>query len=146
MWFNYDFGRLAYRTLDFESFRAAGSFQGCPVMNYSDEDAAWTRITEHKYFAPHESHEQTICFKEFSRSCGDGDAPYYPVRLVEDKRLLEVYLDKARAEKNVSFLGRLGTYRYLDMDVAVREAMDAAASVLSCLAADAPLPPFFMAE
>ncbi len=143
-WFNHDFGRLAYRTLDFDPLRASGDFQGCPVMNYSDEDIAWTRITEHKHFAFWESHDETICFKEFSRDCGVGDIPYYPVRLVKDKALLGVYLDKARGEKNVSFLGRLGTYRYLDMDVAIREAMDAARAVIRAMERSELVPSFFI--
>ena len=143
-WFNHDFGRLAYRTLDFETLRTKGDFQNCPVVNYSDEAVKWTRITEHKHFAAWEDHDETICYKEFSRDCAVGDIPYYPVRLVKDKDLLGIYLDKARAEKNVSFLGRLGTYRYLDMDVAIREALDAASMVLAAVARDQVLPPFFV--
>ncbi len=143
-WFDHDFGRLAYRTLDFEILRAKGNFQDCPVVNYSDEEVKWTRITEHKHFAAWEKHDETICYKEFSRACQEGDIPYYPVRLVKDKALLGVYLEKARAEKNVSFLGRLGTYRYLDMDVAIREAMDAASMVLAAIARGVPPPPFFV--
>ena len=112
-------------------------------MNYADPEIGWTRITEHKYFAPWENHAETICFKEFSRSCAPDDVPYYPVRLVEDKNLLSVYLEKARAEKGASFLGRLGTYRYLDMDASIREAMDAAARICALFDADEPLPSFF---
>ena len=65
-------------------------------------------------------------FKEFSRSCGEQDIPYYPIRLVEEKAMLNEYVDLAKAEPNVTFVGRLGTYRYLDMDVTIREALEVA--------------------
>ena len=120
-------GRLGYRTLDFERFTGDGDWQGCAVMNYGDADVAWTRITEHKHFAPWESHERTICYREFSRAAGDGDIPYYPIRLMREKALLSEYERLAEAEDQVTFVGRLGTYRYLDMDVTIREALDKAA-------------------
>ena len=87
-----------------------------------------TRVTEHKHFAPWEDHDATICFREFSRECGPDDTPYYPIRLVQEKALLNDYVAAARAETGVTFLGRLGTYRYLDMDVTIREALNAAES------------------
>lgn len=132
-WFDYQAGQLAYRTLDFEKFYADGDFQGCAVLNYSDKDTNFTRITEHKHFAPWEEHAQTVCFREFSRSCQAEDIPYYPVRLVEDKAMLADYVRLAKEEKNISFLGRLGTYRYLDMDLTIREALDAARETLKAL-------------
>lgn len=143
-WFNYSKGRLAYRTLNFEEFRVKGDFQGCAVMNYSNKEVEFTRITEHKHFAPWEEHEETICFREFSSECGVGDVSYYPVRLVNDKALLADYVDLARAESKVSFLGRLGTYRYLDMDLTIREAMNAAHTVLECLEQGKDIPSFFV--
>lgn len=124
--FNFEFGELGYRTLDFEIIRDEGDYQGCAVMNYGDKTVPFTRITEHKYFSPWETHAKTICYKEFSRECTLNDIPYYPVRLVKEKNMLANYVQKARAEKNVSFVGRLGTYRYLDMDVTIREALNAA--------------------
>ena len=65
-------------------------------------------------------------FKEFSRDCGEKDLPFYPVRLVNDKQTLECYMRMAREERAVTFAGRLATYRYLDMDVAIEEALVAA--------------------
>lgn len=126
-YFGFRIGRLAYRTLDFERIVTDGDFQGTAVMNYCDEDVPYTRITEHKYFSPWEkdNFSKTICFREYSRACGENDIPYYPVRLVNDRILLDKYISMAREEKNVSFLGRLGTYRYLDMDVTIREALHA---------------------
>lgn len=84
----------------------------------------FTRITEHKHFAPWESHEGTVCYRKFSRACTPNDIPYYPIRMVEEKSLLSDYQRLAAAETGVSFVGRLGTYRYLDMDVTIREALD----------------------
>lgn len=121
--FDYELGRLGYRTLDFEEFVADGDFQGTPVMNYGDELVPYTRITEHKHFAPTETHDQTVCFREFSREHEPDDIPYYPVRLVDDKELLEQYEELASAKADVTFVGRLGRYRYLDMDVTISEAL-----------------------
>lgn len=123
-YFNYRLGRLGYRTLDFERFTAEGDYQGCAVMNYGARDVPYTRITEHKHFAPWETHAGTVCYREFARACGPDDIPYYPIRLVEEKALLGEYEALAQAKDGVSFVGRLGTYRYLDMDVTIREALD----------------------
>ena len=124
--FDHRLGRLGYRTLDFETFRQSGDFQGIPVMNYGDADVPYTRITEHKHFAPWESHEGTICAREYSRACGPDDIPYYPIRLVQEKALLGEYVALAETLEHVSFVGRLATYRYIDMDVCIREALDVA--------------------
>ena len=140
--FDYELGRLGYRTLDFEQFSYQGDYQGCAVMNYGDRDVPFTRITEHKHFAPWESHEGSVCYREFSRACGPEDIPYYPIRLVEEQSLLSEYVARAEALQGVTFVGRLGTYRYLDMDVTIREAMDTARLVLDCLAENRPVPAF----
>ncbi|WP_347989158.1 UDP-galactopyranose mutase [Methylomonas sp. AM2-LC] len=122
-WFNYCCGRLAYRTLDFEIIRSTGDYQGNAVINYCDQVIPYTRITEHKHLAPWEHHEHTVCYKEYSRACGDRDIPYYPLRLSNDSLQFQNYLDLCRQETNVTFVGRLGTYRYLDMDVTITEAL-----------------------
>jgi len=126
-WFDWSEGRLGYRTLDFATERHDGDWQGNQVINYCDRDVPWTRISEHKHFAPWETHEQTVIFKEFSKSCGETDAPFYPIRLLNDKRLLDLYTKMAQQESKVTFVGRLATYRYLDMDVAIEEALQASA-------------------
>lgn len=141
-YFGYRLGRLGYRTLDFERFTAQGDWQGCAVMNYGDSDIPWTRITEHKHFSPWESHEGTVCYREYSRACAPGDIPYYPIRLVEEKALLADYVKLANATQGVTFVGRLGTYRYLDMDVTIREALDTARSFLDHKTGSAPMPAF----
>ena len=131
-YFGFQLGRLGYRTLDFEPFAEAGDYQGCAVMNYGDHEVPFTRITEHKYFTPWEQHDQTLCFREFSRAASPEDVLYYPIRLVQEKALLAEYVDLASRGDGVTFIGRLGTYRYLDMDVTIREALIAAAVFLQC--------------
>lgn len=140
--FDYRLGRLGYRTLDFERFRDRGDYQGCAVMNYGDRDVPWTRITEHKHFSPWESHEESVCYRETSRACGPEDIPYYPIRLVEEQALLSDYVALAEQTPGVTFVGRLGTYRYLDMDVTIREALDAARLFLSHTAKGTAMPAF----
>jgi UDP-galactopyranose mutase len=125
-YFNFEFGKLQYRTLDFKAEYHTGDYQGCAVMNYCNEEVPFTRITEHKHFAPWDNHEKTIIFKEYSRLCGETDIPYYPIRLVKDKEVLTCYEQKVKETSNVTFVGRLATYRYLDMDVTIREALDVA--------------------
>ena len=132
--FGCDQGALPYRTLRFEHHRAQGDFQGCAVMNYGDADVPYTRIAEHKHFAPWESHKHTIYSKEFASDAAPGDIPFYPLRPVSDESLLRQYVARAKALKSVSFLGRLGTYRYLDMDVAIAEARKVAKEFLAARA------------
>lgn len=144
-WFDYELGRLGYRTLDFERFSYQGDYQGCAVMNYGEVDVPYTRITEHKHFAPWESHEGSVCYREFSRACTPEDIPYYPIRQVREKALLADYVARAEAERGVTFVGRLGTYRYLDMDVTIREALDAARAFLTHAEAGTAMPAFVAA-
>lgn len=141
-WFNHTEGRLSYRTLDFETVRAEGDYQGNPVINYCDEDVPWTRVAEHKHFTPWEEHDQTVLFREHSRLCGENDTPYYPIRLVHDKARLQRYVELAKAEQGVTFVGRLGTYRYLDMHITIAEALDAAEQFLTAQDAGTPAPTF----
>lgn len=143
-WFDFAFGRLGYRTLDFETIRAQGDYQGNAVINYADESVAYTRITEHKHFAPWEDHAQTICYKEFSRFCEAQDTPYYPIRLVKDQALLQQYVAKAQQESAVTFIGRLGTYRYMDMDVTIKESLQMGRMISDALCKGAALQPFYV--
>ncbi|MFN3634639.1 MAG: UDP-galactopyranose mutase [Rhizobium rhizophilum] len=141
-YFGYEFGRLGYRTLDFERFTYQGDYQGCAVMNYGDASVPYTRITEHKHFSPWESHEGSVCYREFSRACGEDDIPYYPIRLVEEKAQLADYVARANEETSVTFVGRLATYRYLDMDVTIREALDTARLFLAKAKDETTMPAF----
>lgn len=124
--YDYDLGRLPYRTLDFVRSDVEGDYQGCAVMNYCEESVPYTRITEHKHFSPWEEHERSVIYTEYSRACGENDIPYYPVHLVQGDEMLEKYQARAKAEEKVTFVGRLGTYRYMDMDVTIRAALDTA--------------------
>lgn len=141
-WYDYDIGRLGYRTLDFERFTHQGDYQGCAVMNYGEVDVPWTRITEHKHFSPWEEHEGSVMYREFSRLCGPDDIPYYPIRLMEEQELLKQYVARAEAESGVTFVGRLATYRYLDMDVTIREALNTARTFVDTLAKGGTMPAF----
>lgn len=143
-YFDWRLGRLAYRSLSFETERRFENFQECGTVNYCDEDVPYTRIAEHKHFWPFERHEGTIISYEFSHECGPGDTPFYPVKLMDSKRLYEDYVALARSEPHVSFIGRLGTYRYLDMDVAIGEAMKAAEVALGAIADSSIIPSFFI--
>jgi UDP-galactopyranose mutase len=144
-YFDYELGRLGYRTLDFERFTYDGDYQGCAVMNYGEVDVPYTRITEHKHFAPWENHEGSVCYREFSRAAEPEDIPYYPIRQVAEKALLKDYVALAEATGGVSFVGRLGTYRYLDMDVTIREALDTARGFQAHVQAGTRPPAFFVA-
>ncbi len=141
-YFNYQFGRLGYRTLDFERKVHDGDFQGCAVMNYGDADVPYTRITEHKHFAPWETHEKTVTYHEYSRLAEPNDVPYYPIRLVKEKDQLRQYIDEVAKLTNITFVGRLGTYRYLDMDVTIHEALGAVKTLMDAWAAGTNAPPF----
>ena len=130
-YFNFKLGRLGYRTLEFEKFVENGDYQGNPVINYCEQEVPYTRIAEHKHFTPWEEHEKTVCFKEYSKLCGEKDVPYYPIRLNDDKAMLEDYVKLVEKEDRVTFIGRLGTYRYLDMHVVIGESLDLAQTCLT---------------
>lgn len=143
-YFGHAHGRLSYRTLRFERELTDAPFQGTAVMNYCDEDVPFTRITEHMYFAPWEVEKfrKSVIFREYSAAAGPDDIPYYPVRLLDDKVLLDCYVSKAQATIGATFAGRLGTYAYLDMDVAIKRALDVARHLAGCFQADITPKPF----
>ena len=130
-YFNYSEGRLGWRTLDFETeVLDTGDFQGTPVMNYNDADVKYTRIHEFRHFHPERKdrypRNKTVIMKEFSRFAENTDEPYYPINTPEDRDKLLAYRDLAAKEAhdhNVLFGGRLGTYRYLDMHMAIGSAL-----------------------
>ena len=120
-------GELAWRTLDFEmEVKPVGDFQGTSVMNYPDADVDFTRIHEFRHFHPERDYyptDKTVIMREFSRFAGTGDEPYYPVNTSEDREKLLKYRAMARRENGVLFGGRLGTYKYLDMHMAIGSAL-----------------------
>lgn len=140
--FNYQYGRLGYRTVTFEKKYSAGDYQGCSQINYCEAQVPYTRITEHKHFTPWEQHDKTVCFTEFSKETGKEDLPYYPKRLAADKELLRKYRALAENQQAVSFLGRLATYRYMDMHHVIGEALEAAKLFVNSVEQQA-LPPVF---
>jgi UDP-galactopyranose mutase len=97
-------------------------------MNYADEDVPYTRIHEFRHFHPERDYptDKTVVVREYSRAAETGDEPYYPINTPEDRAKLERYRELAKkeaAEKNVLFGGRLGTYKYLDMHMAIGSAL-----------------------
>ena len=140
--FDYKFGRLGYRTVTFEKHTADGDYQGNAVINYCDETVPYTRVHEHKHFAPWEEHEKTVYFKEFSKETSENDIPYYPKRLEKDKIMLDEYRTEAIQSSNISFLGRLATYRYMDMHHVIGEALNFAQSFLQSICSGNKAPVF----
>ncbi|HEX7302901.1 MULTISPECIES: UDP-galactopyranose mutase [unclassified Lentzea] len=128
-YFDYSEGWLGWRTLDFEQeVLPIGDFQGTPVMNYNDADVPYTRIHEFRHFHPEREYpsDKTVIVREFSRAAEKDDEPYYPINTAEDRTKLERYRELAKAEaaqRNVIFGGRLGTYKYLDMHMAIGSAL-----------------------
>ena len=141
-YFGFEHGRLGYRTLDFERQVHDGDFKGCAVMNYGDPDVPYTRITEHKHFAPWETHQKTVTYHEYSRLADPNDIPYYPIRLVKEKGQLQQYVHEVGKLSNITFVGRLGTYRYLDMDVTIHEALGAVRALLTAWENGSAVSPF----
>ncbi len=125
-YFDYAAGDLSWRTIDFEyEVKPVGDFQGTSVMNYADEDVPYTRIIEPRHFHPERDYpsDKTVVMREFSRFAEKGDEPYYPINTAEDRERLLTYRDLARKEDQVLFGGRLGTYKYLDMHMAIGSAL-----------------------
>jgi len=128
-------GSLSWRTLDFElEVLPVGDFQGTPVMNYPDPDVTYTRIHEFRHFHPERSwypQDKTVIMREYSRFANGSDEPYYPVNTGADRSRLEAYRDLTRGERDVLFGGRLGTYQYLDMHMAIGAAISMVDNKLS---------------
>ena len=119
-------GRLSWRTVDLESSVVeVDDFQGTSVMNYNDQDVPFTRIHEFKHFHPERTHlpGKTVIVHEYSRFAGEDDEPYYPINTPADREKLLKYRDLAKKEPMVLFGGRLGTYKYLDMHMAIGSAL-----------------------
>jgi UDP-galactopyranose mutase len=119
-------GKLSWRTVDLEAeVKHVDDFQGTSVMNYNDEEVPFTRIHEFKHFHPERTHlpGKTVIVHEYSRFAEEGDEPYYPINTAEDREKLLRYRELAKAEPMVLFGGRLGTYKYLDMHMAIGSAL-----------------------
>jgi UDP-galactopyranose mutase len=129
-YFDYSEGELGWRTLDFETevLHDTGDFQGTSVMNYNNEDVPFIRIHEFRHFHPERDYptDKTVIVREYSRFAESGDEPYYPINTSDNRGRLQRYRDLARKETanaGVLFGGRLGTYKYLDMHMAIGSAL-----------------------
>jgi UDP-galactopyranose mutase len=125
-YFDNSAGPLSWRTLDFErEVLPIQDFQGCAVMNYADADVPYTRIHEFRHFHPERDYptDATVIMREFSRSAAADDEPYYPVNTATDRTRLLAYRDRAADEPAMVFGGRLGSYQYLDMHMAIGSAL-----------------------
>ena len=135
-YFDYSLGYLQYRSVRFENETLnIPNFQGNAAVNYTDRETPWTRIIEHKWFEfgrDENGNElpKTVISKEFSSEWKPGDEPYYPVNDEKNSALYEKYRALAEKETKVIFGGRLGEYRYYDMDRVVEAALEKAKEVL----------------
>ncbi|MBQ6231117.1 MAG: UDP-galactopyranose mutase [Eubacterium sp.] len=135
-YFNYSKGTLEYRSVRFENeILDKPSFQGNAAVNYTDSETPWTRIIEHKWFEFGKDKDgndlpKTVISREFSSEWKLGDEPYYPVNDEKNSALYAQYKELADAEDKVIFGGRLGEYKYYDMDAVIAAALTKADEVL----------------
>lgn len=127
--FNFKFGSLDWRSLSFEwEVKAVQDWQGNSVVNYSHEDVPFTRIHEFKHYHPEREEvfasASTVICKEYSKKFSSNDEPYYPIENTENKLKHSLYMEEAQKNKNLAVLGRLASYKYWDMDIAVKNALD----------------------
>ena len=128
-YFNYTLGTLQYRSVRFETETLdIPNFQGNAAVNYTDAETPWTRIIEHKWFefgkdAAGNDLPKTVISREYSSEWKPGDEPYYPVNDEKNGALYEKYKELAAGETNVIFGGRLGEYKYYDMDAVIASAL-----------------------
>ena len=122
--YEYCYGELAYRSLRFETeyLKDEDNYQGNAVVNYTEREVPYTRIIEHKHFE-FGTQKGTVITREYPKEWSQGDEPYYPVNDQHNSELYEKYAQRAAQEKNVLFGGRLGQYKYYDMDKVVRAAL-----------------------
>jgi UDP-galactopyranose mutase len=129
-YFDYKLGTLEYRSVRFETeLLDKPNFQGNAAVNYTDRETPWTRIIEHKWFEFGKDDEgndlpKTVISREYSSEWKPGDEPYYPVNDEKNGALYEEYKKLAEGEANIIFGGRLGEYKYYDMDAVIASALD----------------------
>ena len=135
-YFDYALGNLEYRSVCFENeILDVPNFQGNAAVNYTDKETPWTRIIEHKWFEFGKDEEgndlpKTIISKEYSSEWKPGDEPYYPVNDEKNGELYQKYKALAENEENIIFGGRLGEYKYYDMDAVIASALECARNQL----------------
>ena len=135
-YFNYSLGSLEYRSVRFETETLdISNFQGNAAVNYTDAETPWTRIIEHKWFEFGKDENgndlpKTVISREYSSEWKPGDEPYYPVNDEKNSKLYEAYKTLAEKEKHVVFCGRLGEYKYFDMDQVISSALEKVKNIL----------------
>lgn len=123
-YFGFSLGYLEYRSVRFETeLLECENYQGNAVVNYTEREVPYTRIIEHKHFE-FGTQPKTVISKEYSSEWKPGIEPYYPINDERNNSLYESYRELAEKEKNVIFGGRLGMYKYFDMDKVIREALN----------------------
>ena len=138
-YFNYSLGHLEYRSVRFENeVLDMPNFQGNAAVNYTDSETPWTRIIEHKWFEFGKDKEgndlpKTIISREYSSEWKPGDEPYYPVNDAKNSALYQKYKELAAGEDKVIFGGRLGEYKYYDMDAVIASALEMSQKELNIL-------------
>jgi UDP-galactopyranose mutase len=122
--FDYEFGKLEYRSLRFEhQIKDTDNFQGNAVINYCDSEVAHTRILEHKHFEKTQSSKTVITY-EYPQEYQEGMIPYYPINDKRNQMIYENYKNKSSSLTNFIFGGRLAEYKYMDMDTVIKSAMN----------------------
>lgn len=120
--FDYTLGELEYRSLTWETIKSAGDFQGCSIMNYNDSEHRYTRVIEHQHFMGGGAKTSVVSW-EYPKSWKETRDPYYPINDVKNNKLYNRYRKLANLSNNILISGRLGTYKYLDMDDAISLAL-----------------------
>ncbi len=125
-YYDYCYGALEYRSLRFETeVLDVDNYQGVAGMNYTDAETPYTRVVEHKHFEFGKGNpDKTVITREYSATWKQGDEPYYPVNNDENNALYQKYKEKAQAEQNIIFAGRLGQYQYFDMDKVINSVLE----------------------
>lgn len=122
-YYNYCFGKLEYRTVRFEvEVLDTENYQGVAVVNYTDRETPYTRIIEHKHFE-FGTQPKTVISREYSIDWKEGMEPYYPINDAKNQELYKKYVEKSARDKNIIFGGRLGEYKYYDMDKVIESAI-----------------------
>ena len=138
-YYDYSLGRLEYRSVRFANeVLEQSNFQGNAVVNYTDSETPWTRIIEHKWFEFGKDEEgndlpKTVISREYSSEWQLGDEPYYPVNDEKNGNLYKEYKKLGDTEEKVTFSGRLGEYKYYDMDQVISEALKSVEEIILCV-------------
>ncbi len=130
-YYDYKFGELEYRSLRFETeILEEENYQGNAVVNYTEYEVPYTRIIEHKHFEFDTTSPKTVVTREYPDSWNREKEAYYPINNDKNNALYEKYLELSKQEENVIFGGRLGAYKYYDMDKVILEALDLVKKIL----------------